>query len=195
MGASLTAVTGCATISPVSARTRYRELCAKVDGFFARVQARHGDEMACRAGCDACCHAHLSVTAVEAAEIRDALLALSAETRDRLATRAAADPQDRCPALELDGRCAVYEVRPLVCRSHGLPIKMASRRGLPVLNACEKNFTARGPEAADPDCVLDQTTLSLTLGAVDAEYARETGASPRGRLALAGVLTEATRAR
>jgi len=26
-----------------------------------------------------------------------------------------------CPALESDGRCGVYEYRPLVCRSMGLP--------------------------------------------------------------------------
>jgi hypothetical protein len=174
---------------------RYRELCAKVDAFFGRVQARHGADMECRAGCDACCRERLSVTAVEAAEIRDAVIALSAATRERLAIRAADDPHNRCPALEPDGRCAVYEGRPLVCRSHGLPIKMASPGGLPVLSACEKNFTGGGPEAADPDCVIDQTTLSLTLGAVDAVYNRETGAPSRGRLALAAVLTETTRAR
>ena len=27
-----------------------------------------------------------------------------------------------CPALESDGRCGLYEFRPLVCRSMGLPI-------------------------------------------------------------------------
>jgi len=37
-----------------------------------------------------------------------------------------------CPALEPDGRCSVYEFRPLVCRSMGIP----SDDGLTVTGAC-----------------------------------------------------------
>ena len=36
-----------------------------------------------------------------------------------------------------------------------------------MITACELNFTARGPAAADADCILDQTTLSLTLLAIN----------------------------
>lgn len=162
-----------------------------MDAFFARVVARHGDEMACRAGCDACCRTRLSVTLVEAEAIGDAVRALPADARVRLAARAAADPPDRCVALEDDGRCAVYAARPLVCRSHGLPIRMTNPRGLPVVHSCSLNFASRGPAAAAADCVLDQTTLSLTLGAVAAVHARETGGSPSARLALAEVIREA----
>lgn len=165
----------------MSARERYRELCAKVDAFFGRVKARHGGEMQCAAGCHACCRAGLTVTAVEAAEIRDALAASPSAGR-----RAAAGGS--CPALEEDGRCAIYAARPLVCRSHGLPIRMESRRGLPVVTSCELNFTARGPAAADADCVLDQANLSLTLGALARAHAAETGGDPTERFALADLL-------
>jgi uncharacterized protein len=173
---------------PVSARDRYRELCAKVDAFTARVHARHGDQMACRAGCDACCRTRLSVTAVEADEIRDAIAALPDEVARRLSVRAEADRVDRCPALEDDGRCAVYAARPLVCRSHGLPIRMKTPGQLPVVDCCEKNFTAGGPATADADCVLDQTTLSVTLGAIAAAHARESGAAADSRITLAHLL-------
>jgi hypothetical protein len=173
---------------PVSARERYRELCAKVDAFFARVHARHGDQMACRAGCDACCRTRLSVTRVEADEIRDAMAALPGEVARRLAARAEADAADRCPALEDDGRCAVYAARPLVCRSHGVPIKMRTPGQLPVLGCCEKNFVAAGPAGADADCVLDQTTLSITLGAIAAAHARELGDTADARITLAHLL-------
>lgn len=37
-----------------------------------------------------------------------------------------------CPALENDGRCGLYEFRPLVCRSMGIP----SDNGLQVDGAC-----------------------------------------------------------
>lgn len=173
----------------MSARARYRELCEKVDAFFARVKARHGGEMQCRAGCDGCCRAGLSVTALEAEEIRDALAILAPGARGRAAARAvAAAGSDRCPALEADGRCAIYPARPLVCRSHGLPVRMAGERGLPVVTACELNFTAGGPAAADPDCILDQTTLSTTLAALARARAAETGGDPAERVALADLL-------
>ena len=172
----------------MSARERYRELCAKVDGFFDRVKARHGDDMQCVAGCHGCCQGGLTVTTVEAEEIRGALVALSTEARGRAAARAAAEDRTRCAALEQDGRCAIYPARPLVCRSHGLPIRMASERGLPVVSACELNFTARGPAAADGDCILDQTTLSLTLGAIARAHAEEAGGGAAERVPLADLL-------
>jgi hypothetical protein len=172
----------------VSARARYRELCGKVDAFFARVKARHGDDMRCRAGCDGCCRGNLSVTALEAEEIREAVAALAADARQRAAARVAGGEGERCAALEADGRCAIYAARPLVCRSHGLPVRMTSERGLPVVSACQLNFTARGPAAADPDCILDQTTLSTTLAALARARAGETGGDPAARVALADLL-------
>lgn len=171
----------------LSSIARYKELTAKVDAFFARVMARHGGAMQCRSGCDDCCRARLTVTGVEAAVIRAGLPALDDAVRARLRERAVAGDDGRCPALEGDGRCAIYEARPLVCRSHGLPIRLGSRRGLPVIDACPTNFADRGPVSADADCVLDQTTLSTLLHAVDRAHAEETGGAAGERLALAAI--------
>lgn len=145
---------------------RYRELAAKVDAFFARVHARHGDEMRCAAGCAACCQAGLTVTRVEADAIVERVGELDRAARARL--RATLERGGaRCAALDEAGRCQIYAARPIVCRSHGVPIRMRDARGLPVVDACALNFTARGAGGADADCVLDQTTLSTTLLAID----------------------------
>lgn len=53
----------------------------------------------------------------------------SDEEMDRVIERFDSLP---CPALERDGRCGVYEFRPLVCRSMGIP----SDNGLRVVGAC-----------------------------------------------------------
>ncbi len=164
---------------------RYRELAARVDAFFARVTARHGHEMQCRPGCDACCRVHPGIPRGEAAEITALVRSLAPGARARLAARAEQPRDDRCPALEDDGRCAVYAARPLVCRSHGVPVRMRDARSLPVVSSCHLNFVARGPQAADADCVLDQETLSTILHAVDAAYAREAGVEPGERVELA----------
>jgi uncharacterized protein len=173
--------------------SRLAELTEKVDAFFARVAERHGADMQCTTGCSDCCHVRLSITGVEASAIRAYVASWSDDRRRNLATTGA---DDRCAALDAHGRCKIYYARPLVCRSHGVPIRM--RNGsLPVVQACFRNFTQTQP---DPDCILDQMTLSATLLAIDAAEAaahrEQTGATgvdvqgrdagmPRGNLAHA----------
>ena len=146
--------------------SRYPELAAKVDDFFTRVAARHPDEMACNSGCSHCCHVRLSITVTEADAVASLVDAMPAAERAALANNVTAAPADHCPALSPQGRCLIYAARPIVCRSHGAPIRM--REGsLPVVTACRDNFTTRGPAAADADCILDQETLSAMTLAVD----------------------------
>lgn len=140
--------------------SRLSELHVKVDGFFARVEARHGSDMQCATGCADCCHVRLTITGVEAAAI-EALVA--GWPADRRAALADTGPEDRCAALDPAGRCKIYEARPIVCRSHGAPIRMR-RDSLPVIESCFRNFTHTEPAA---DCVLDQETLSALTLAVD----------------------------
>jgi uncharacterized protein len=147
--------------------SRYPELASKVDAFFARAQARHADDMRCGSGCSHCCHVRLSITGVEAAAIRDELSTWPDDRRASLASNARAAAADRCAALDGDGRCLIYAARPIVCRSHGAPIRLRDARSLPIVQACPDNFTRRGPAAADADCIIDQETLSALVLAVD----------------------------
>jgi Fe-S-cluster containining protein len=169
-----------ATSLPVS---RLDELSAKVDAFFARVEARHGDDMQCSTGCSDCCHVRLTVTHVEAAAIRAELARWSPDRRAALVANVAAARPDRCGALDPAGRCLIYAARPIVCRSHGAPIRL--RQGsMPVVQACHKNFTRVAP---DPDCVLDQETLSALVLAVD-QAAASAPERDRPRIDLAQLL-------
>lgn len=101
----------------------------------------------------------LSVTHAEADQIRTLLSALPAASREAVGT----GPTDRCAALSSEGRCQIYEARPFVCRTHGAPIRM-TQNSLPVIESCFRNFVTVVP---DPDCVLDQTTLSALTLAID----------------------------
>lgn len=145
--------------------SRYSELTTKVDAFFARAIARHGRDMQCGSGCSDCCHTRLTITAVEAAAIRREVASWPAERRAAVRDQAVAAAADRCGALDATGRCLIYDARPIVCRSHGAPIRLRER-SLPVVQACHRNFPA-GPEHADADCIIDQTTLSALVLAVD----------------------------
>jgi hypothetical protein len=142
--------------------SRLDELTSKIDGFFARVEDRHGEDMQCATGCSDCCHVRLTITEVEAAALRTEVASWPAARRAALVANARAST-DRCAALDPAGRCLVYAARPVVCRSHGVPIRMR-QAPLPVVQSCPKNFAHVTPDA---DCILDQGTLSALVLAVD----------------------------
>jgi Fe-S-cluster containining protein len=168
---------------------RLDELYDKLDAFFTKGLADHRDEMECRAGCSDCCK-RFSVTGVEAERIEEVARALEPSLRTTIAERAQVDEQ-ACPAL-VDGLCAIYEARPAICRTHGLPIRFVDpdpeRRSLPMISACEKNFRGRDLEAIAKASVLDQTTVSTILGALEAAHAAARGESP-SRIAIAELLS------
>jgi Fe-S-cluster containining protein len=97
------------------------------DGFLARAPS---GSVACKAGCDHCCHQMVGVTPPEALAIFDHLrTTLSREELSTFASHVAAarektrglsslerfSREHPCVFLE-SGRCSIYEVRPLSCR-------------------------------------------------------------------------------
>ena len=144
--------------------------------------------MDCASGCADCCHTELTVTAIEAAAVTEAVAALPSEIRARLRS-ATVVKTGRCVALDDDDRCSIYSGRPLVCRSHGAPIRLRDARSLPVVQCCPRNFRDAGPASADADCILDQTTLSTLLLAVDQDHA--VGAA-HPRVALRDLIADLT---
>jgi hypothetical protein len=171
-------------------RERLEALYGRLDAFFERVKARHGGPsgVTCRAGCSDCCR-RFSVTALEAEAIAEGARALPEEVRGRVAARAREEAEAR-PALEEDGRCAVYASRPAICRTHGLPIRFAgpSPRSLPMIDACPRNFGGVELGGLPAEDVLDQATVSTVIGALDAARAAEVGRARGERVEMTRAL-------
>lgn len=133
----------------------------RVDDHFAAAQQRSPDQMQCRSGCARCCHQRFGVFEVEAHRMRAALTALARRDPElRARVRAQADDPEvahHC-ALLVDDRCTVYDERPMICRTHGLPTLVREPGGPGSLQGCALNFTSAEPP---PSSVLD-------LGAVNA---------------------------
>ena len=131
------------------------------------------------------------ITGVEATAALAAWSELSDERRAEV--RATWRPDaTACSALDRKGRCAIYAGRPLVCRSHGVPIRFQQPgKSLPVVETCFRNFSIPGPASADADCILDQTTLSAMLLLIDKEDALLSGRTPGERFELAELLADA----
>lgn len=99
--------------------------------------------IACKAGCNYCCHLYVQVTPLEAIRLARAVLVRPAPEVAAIRARIAAadaktrgmDATDRnilavpCPVLE-DGKCSAYADRPLVCRGANSADVNACRAGM-----------------------------------------------------------------
>ncbi len=75
----------------------------------------HGFPLACAPGCSQCCVDEITVFEIEADLLRTHHGALLQAGRPR--------PPGACAFLDARGHCRVYEQRPYVCRTQGLPLR------------------------------------------------------------------------
>jgi hypothetical protein len=104
-----------------SAFDALERLYSDADEAVRRLAAIHGARLACRPGCGQCCVDGMTVFAIEAANIsrRHAPLLSGAEPHAAGA----------CAFLDEVGRCRIYDDRPYVCRTQGLPLRWTEERG------------------------------------------------------------------
>ncbi len=181
-----------APASESAARAAYDQLIADIERFGEMLRARFLTAIACRLGCTGCCQQHLTVLPIEAARLREYVAGLDAPTRARLRRQAQATLQREaalfrdappqpttfppepersvpCPAL-LDGACAVYPARPVLCRTHGFPLLYLDddeESGL--LDVCPLNFTDDEATITHRD-VFDMTVVNARLVAASLAF-------------------------
>jgi uncharacterized protein len=147
----------------------YREFLERIDRLCAKISAEFAGEILCRAGCSGCCR-HLNLFPVEAASLADAVGKLSQEIRDLLAGRTDWQEEGSCPLLQ-DDCCLVYRDRPVICRTHGLPL-LTDVEGEKRVDFCEENF--RGVTSLSGDMVIDLDTLNRILVTINGRFESET---------------------
>ncbi|WP_300672044.1 YkgJ family cysteine cluster protein [Desulfoluna sp.] len=138
--------------------SRYEALVGQVGQIFTQVSSEFKDEVACKPGCDDCCHALFDLTFVEALYLKSKFDELfTGKVRYEITERASkadrtlaklkkeaykrheAGEDDsaiidsisklrvRCPLLGEEGRCLMYEYRPIACRVYGIPTSAAGK--------------------------------------------------------------------
>lgn len=157
----------------------YLQICSAVEREFSRNRQRYGHRMRCGPGCSDCCNQLFQITEVEAAWVSEGMRSLPWADQEAIQARAHTYLADReslfarhgrveswggllpagqrlpCPALA-DGRCLIYEHRPLICRKFGMPLYNPDRPGQ--VFACELNFRA-GDAIEDGELVQIQTGI------------------------------------
>jgi hypothetical protein len=90
-------------------------LHAVVDELTEPVRRAHAGRLACRAGCAGCCQDDLTVFEVEADVLR--------RRHPELLATGTPHAAGACAFLDDGGLCRVYDARPYVCRTQGLPLR------------------------------------------------------------------------
>jgi Fe-S-cluster containining protein len=162
----------------------YRQLVARVEAFARAIRGRYAGQIACQPGCDGCCYQTFTVFQVEAYHLAQTLATLTPEARERLQQRLQkqddpwqmADQPRPCVLLE-QGRCRLYEGRPLICRIHGYPIYSAMIEGAGggQRDCCPLNFTDMPLHEIDSQAVYNLDLLNQTLAAINHCFVQDHG--------------------
>jgi len=139
----------------------YKRILSRADEFFDSVMQSQPQNLQCGRGCSLCCYGLFEIGAADVAVIADGLSKLNPARRDMIIRRAVdivassrhpnlreCSPIEKdeffertastpCPNLDDSGLCMIYEHRPLVCRTFGLPLRDGSRY---IGDVCELNF-------------------------------------------------------
>ena len=164
----------------------WRQVTARADAFFDQVAASCGEHLRCAAECVDCCQQDLEVLAAEALAILHGLEGLPPATL-RALERGADHAAGACVLL-LDRRCAVYDARPLICRTHGLPIRYGDLEDPDAeagVSCCALNFVEADPPAG---AVLNGTLLLAGLSVADSLVRQQLGAQKVSRIPISRLL-------
>ncbi|MEP0861679.1 MAG: YkgJ family cysteine cluster protein [Ignavibacterium sp.] len=87
----------------------------EVDKLIFVLNEKHNDRLKCKAGCFSCCVDEITVFEVEAEHIK--------HNYQNLLNKETPHPKGYCAFLNDKGECRIYEHRPYVCRTQGLPLR------------------------------------------------------------------------
>jgi Fe-S-cluster containining protein len=141
----------------------YKKILDRADRHFDSVMRAQPQNLQCGRGCSLCCYGLFEIGSGDVPVIAEGLEKLHPMRRKKVIRRAleivesSAHPNLRdctpeekeaffdrtqstpCPSLDENGACTMYEHRPLVCRTFGLPLREGRKY---IGDICELNFTA-----------------------------------------------------
>ncbi len=126
--------------------TDLREFHDDVDRATTALELRHATRLTCTRGCSKCCVDELTVFEAEAERIR--------ETHPELLRDGTPRAPGACAFLDDEGACRIYEDRPYVCRTQGLPLRWTERADDTVLEY--RDICPLNDDRSDPIEALDE---------------------------------------
>lgn len=158
----------------------YNQLVVAIEKDMRRLESVHSGALQCRPSCDHCC-APFSLLPIEAAIVRKAHEKLHAESKS-IVSRQARDQNAQCPFL-IQSTCSIYPSRPIICRTHGLPIAYIDEEKEAIeVSACPINF----PDHAlfEREGLLFMDPFNAKLAEINYDFARSRGIVATARMTL-----------
>lgn len=159
----------------------YRILRDEVDRITASLERMHGQHIECKRGCCECC-INLSVWPVEFYSILDEL---QRDNDRKVAFTEAASCGFLCKE-----ECILYPYRPIICRTHGLPLvywhEEIDPPGYGVM-FCRKNFTGSDDIPFNSENTVCMDEINTRLARLNLEFISQLDAphvTPETRLEL-----------
>jgi len=145
----------------------YKSILNRADAFFRSVMDTQPQNLQCGRGCSLCCYGLFEIGSADVPVIADGLAKLHPQRRAMIIRRAVeiiatsrhpnlreCSPIEKekffdrtsstpCPNLGESGECMIYDFRPLVCRTFGLPLRDGRKF---IGDICDLNFT-EAPDA------------------------------------------------
>ena len=144
------------------AENKYLELRASIDKFSDQLHKLHKKHMKCQKGCDHCCMDY-EIFPIEFDHIKKSIEDQAIETTVS---------QDGSCIFLKDHVCQIYDHRPIICRTHGLPLLFMNDNQWE-LSACELNFTEFDDEDFTPENTFPQDKFNSQLFVLNREYLKE----------------------
>lgn len=149
---------------------KYLQLRDNVDHLTDELWDKHHDRMACKKGCDMCC-LNFEVFPVEFDAIKQQV---AEEYPEILDEKLPEEPGEKCAFLK-NHQCAIYNARPIICRTHGFPLLYMNMDGdYWELSHCELNFTDVDEYYFDEENTYPQDTYNSRLFMINKEYVKST---------------------
>jgi Fe-S-cluster containining protein len=142
-------------------------MVSRVDALCQGIQDVLAGQITCSKGCSSCCTA-ITLFPVEAAALNAALQALPDARRAAILRYVAEHAEgERCPLLD-DHICLLYDARPIICRTHGLPI-VYTEGNEQKSDCCPLNLSEDG-QSVPGSATIDLDRLNTLLVAVNALF-------------------------
>ncbi|MDH4202725.1 MAG: YkgJ family cysteine cluster protein [Phycisphaerae bacterium] len=165
----------------------YYRLREEVDSQVAVLEKLHKDWMACRKGCCSCC-LNLSVWPVE-------FYAILEQMKAAKWPKPQFNEGKECGFLDREDGCQIYPFRPIICRTHGLPLAYWQDDSHPPgygIIFCDQNFDAAGDIGFDANNTLNMDQVNEKLARINIVFLEENpdlNLAPADRIELRELLT------
>jgi Fe-S-cluster containining protein len=180
----------------------YEFIVDQADEAFRKMKEEHGPSMACELHCSECCHAVFGLFLIEAASLKQHFDQLDTQKKKEVLLRCneterglkrlerklelhgedlemqdliLARERIRCPLLDDNQECVLYDHRPITCRVYGIPTRMQGK-----IRACGKTKFNQGMSYP----VFDLDGVYRNLYALSRELLSESGGEDQEKAAF-----------